>query len=179
MVIFACGNPSRGDDALALCLVDGLAESQALQLICDFQLQIEHTLDLAQQDLALFIDADSHCLSACQLQALSPQAMPDYSSHSLHPATLLGIYQHHLKQPPPPAFLLRLRGQQFALGTGLSVQAQQTLQTARPLLQSLLTQPCVHFWRQHCNEFIYPSTSDPQTHSDRAHTAVARDSSAL
>ncbi|MBK7846051.1 MAG: hypothetical protein IPJ73_00935 [Zoogloea sp.] len=59
LVIFAVGNPSRGDDALGPLLMAEL-ETQSLPgvtLVTDFQLQIEHALDLDGHDLALFIDA--------------------------------------------------------------------------------------------------------------------------
>ena len=67
VVILACGNPSRGDDALGPILLDrlqawlesagcaGLADD--FELIGDFQLQVEHALDLIGRRLALFIDA--------------------------------------------------------------------------------------------------------------------------
>ena len=64
VVILACGNPSRGDDALGPLLLEHLeawlaAEglSNGFELIGDFQLNIEHALDLAGRRLALFIDA--------------------------------------------------------------------------------------------------------------------------
>ncbi len=60
VVVFAVGNPSRGDDALGPLLMAWL-EQQArpgVQLVGDFQLQIEHALDLEGHPLALFIDAD-------------------------------------------------------------------------------------------------------------------------
>jgi hypothetical protein len=64
VVVFACGNPSRGDDALGPLLLDqlqiwldeeGLADG--FELISDFQWQVEHALDLVGRRLALFVDA--------------------------------------------------------------------------------------------------------------------------
>ena len=64
IVVFAVGNPSRGDDAIGpeLCarLEKWLAReglSQRVELIEDFQLNIEHALDLVGREQALFIDA--------------------------------------------------------------------------------------------------------------------------
>ena len=59
VVVFGWGNVSRGDDGLGPLL---LARIEALGLphvttIEDFQLQIEHALDLRDADLALFVDA--------------------------------------------------------------------------------------------------------------------------
>ena len=64
VVVFAVGNRSRGDDALGPLLLERLAavldaegRGSRFELIDDFQLQIEHALDLAGRRLALFIDA--------------------------------------------------------------------------------------------------------------------------
>ena len=48
VVVFAVGNPSRGDDALGPLLMAGLEQQDwpGVQLVSDFQLQIEHALDL-------------------------------------------------------------------------------------------------------------------------------------
>ena len=63
LVIFGYGNPSRGDDALGSLLL-ARAETEVdrlpgldVALVEDFQLQVEHALDLEDRDLALFIDA--------------------------------------------------------------------------------------------------------------------------
>ena len=65
LIIFAYGNPSRGDDALGPEFLKRLGEESVnhkgqrrYKRITDFQLQIEHAEDLLHRDLALFIDAD-------------------------------------------------------------------------------------------------------------------------
>ncbi len=68
VVVFAVGNRSRGDDAIGPLLLERLdawlagdGRGADFELIDDFQLQIEHALDLAGRRLALFIDAgDGH-----------------------------------------------------------------------------------------------------------------------
>ncbi len=53
-LVFACGNPSRGDDALGPELLRVLEQSCAsgelsgIELLTDFQLQVEHALDLSE-----------------------------------------------------------------------------------------------------------------------------------
>ena len=63
LLIFAYGNPSRGDDALGPLLLERL---QALNLphvetLTDFQLQVEHAYDLQGRERVLFIDASVSC----------------------------------------------------------------------------------------------------------------------
>ena len=62
LVIFAVGNPSRGDDALGPELLARLADWLAKQnpavdveLVEDFQLQIEHALDV-HRDVGRYAD---------------------------------------------------------------------------------------------------------------------------
>ncbi len=63
-LIFAVGNESRGDDALGPLLLRQLeswlaAEDHAEQfeLLEEFQLQVEHAMDMKDRKLVLFIDA--------------------------------------------------------------------------------------------------------------------------
>ncbi|HRH15070.1 MAG TPA: homospermidine synthase, partial [Azonexus sp.] len=64
LVVFAVGNPSRGDDAIGPVICGRLEEwleneklADRVELIEDFQLNVEHALDLQSRELALFIDA--------------------------------------------------------------------------------------------------------------------------
>jgi len=64
ILIFAIGNESRGDDALAPLLVRRLADWLAAndlagqcEILEEYQLQVEHVLDLQQRRLILFVDA--------------------------------------------------------------------------------------------------------------------------
>ncbi|MDP3326412.1 MAG: Ni/Fe hydrogenase, partial [Hydrogenophaga sp.] len=62
LLVFGWGNPSRGDDALGPLLVEQLAglaqmSSGRLECLTDFQLQVEHALDLRGRERVLFVDA--------------------------------------------------------------------------------------------------------------------------
>ena len=76
VVVFAVGNPSRGDDALGPLLMDWLAEQArpGVQLVSDFQLQIEHALDLEGHSLALFIDAGTGTPAPFEFRETGPAA---------------------------------------------------------------------------------------------------------
>ena len=77
VVVFAVGNPSRGDDAIGPLLCGRLAKwleneglADGFELIEDFQLQIEHALDLQGRELALFIDAGTGTPAPCTFQRI-------------------------------------------------------------------------------------------------------------
>ncbi len=134
IVIFACGNPSRGDDALAPCLISQLPHFQDVVIVEDFQLQIEHALDLQHTTQAIFIDATVSGESPFSFYPIQPSNQVSYTSHALSPEEVLGVYQKTFQIPPPPSFILAIRGYSFELGDPLSDLAQQNLQAALSFL---------------------------------------------
>lgn len=143
--IFACGNESRGDDALGPLLIAPL-EAAGYDCVQDFQLNIEHALDLQGADMALFIDADVSAPPPYRFERLLPAAFPHYSTHALTPAAVLAVFAKLEGRPPPAAWVLGVRGDAFALGSGLSDQALAHARQAGELLQRLLQTPRADFW---------------------------------
>jgi len=152
LVIFAYGNPSRGDDALGPALLYRLERDERFNkeivFIEDFQLQIEHALDLENHNLALFIDASVACLPPFTFTRLEPTRDDTFTSHALHPAAVLHTYQQIKNQPPPPAFLLSLRGEKFELGDPLSPSAQNNLEEATLFSKRLCSTITVAYWEK-------------------------------
>lgn len=154
VVIFACGNPSRGDDALGPHLLDRLqawlaAEGMAdgFELIVDFQLQIEHALDLAGRRLALFIDAGSVTPAPFVFREAVAQFATTHSTHALPPESVLAVLPRIGKELPPPAFVLCVRGERFELGEGLSDAAQAHADAAFEWLRHLCHRPYPAAWK--------------------------------
>lgn len=153
VVVFAVGNPSRGDDALGPELYGRLEkwlENQGLldqvELIEDFQLQIEHALDLAGRQLALFIDAGQATPAPFTLTRTQAAPLTGHSTHALEPPAVLAVFERTLHQAPPPAYTLCVRGETFALGEGLSPAAEAHLHLAFDLLCRLLAAPRQADW---------------------------------
>jgi hypothetical protein len=57
----------------------------------------------------------------------------------LSPEEVLGVYQKTFQIPPPPSFVLAIRGVSFELGEPLSNLAQQNLQAALSFLCRFIT----------------------------------------
>lgn len=153
LLIIAVGNPSRGDDALGPLFLERLAEGRELlhnqneiELLTDFQLQIEHAVDLEDRALALFVDASVACHSPFQFTRLQPVEDAGYTSHALSPAAVLCVYGQINPDPPPPAFQLAIRGECFELGESLSAAAEVNLASALKFAGQLLKQPVVEIW---------------------------------
>jgi hydrogenase maturation protease len=155
VVIFAVGNPSRGDDALGPECYGQLEKwlknenlAEHFELIEDFQLQIEHTLDLQGRKLALFIDAGANTPAPHAFQRIAPATEIAHTTHELAPEAVLQVYVQTESAEPPPAFVLCIRGEQFELGTPLSAAAENNLQSAFELLKQLCRQPSLEAWEQ-------------------------------
>jgi len=149
ILVFAYGNLSRGDDALAPLLVEYIEshfEFPDLEIITDFQLQIEHSLDLEGRDLVLFIDASVACQTPCSLTKLTAEKDKSYTTHAMSPASVLNVYKEVMKQDPPPCFLLSIQGIEFELGASLSVQASKNLKVATQFSTDLLNNPELTYW---------------------------------
>ncbi len=149
LVVFAAGNPSRGDDALGPLLMADL-EALALpdvHLVSDFQLQIEHALDLDGQDLALFIDAGTGTPAPFVFSEILAATGQASNSHALAPEAVLQVYADIRGRAPPPAFLLCVRGAEFELGADLSAAARENLSAARAHLLRCLACADATSWR--------------------------------
>jgi hydrogenase maturation protease len=150
VLVFGYGNPSRGDDALGPLLIDYVqarCDTTGIDLLTDFQLQIEHALDLDNRKLVLFVDASVACDAPFELAELTPVANIGYTTHALHPASVMAVYRSIRKQPPPPCFLLAIQGETFELGEGLSANAERHLQQAESFVEGLLRSPDLTDWR--------------------------------
>jgi len=150
LLLFGYGNPGRGDDALGPELIERIARSQLAGVECqnDMQLQVEHVTDLAACDQVLFIDADISCTEPFHLSEITAAKDGSYTSHAMNPTALLHAYRQVYGTDAPPAFLLRIRGYQFALGDPLSDQAATNLEAATSLVRALCVGASLQRWRE-------------------------------
>jgi len=142
ILVFAIGNESRGDDALAPLLVrrlqnEGIAPQ--IELIEDYQLQVEHVTDLIGRSVVLFVDADVSCDAPFHFSEIAAEKDSSYTSHVMTPFALLHTYRQVYGTDAPPAFLLRIRGYDFELGASLSDKAFANLEHATARVREWLT----------------------------------------
>jgi hydrogenase maturation protease len=140
LLIVAVGNPSRGDDALGPALIErlragGVDADGGVELLVDFQLQVEHALDLVGRRAVLFVDAAR--TGTVDGVALCPIAADDAAplwSHALRPQAVLAVYAQVQHDAPPPAWLLAIEGRDFVLGEELRAEARRRLEEAERLV---------------------------------------------
>ena len=145
VLVFTWGNPSRGDDALGPALHDRLLEEQsagrlpAVDLLTDFQLQIEHALDLRGRERILFVDASVDVPAPFDFRPLQAERDASFTTHAMSPGAILSVFAQVELRSPPPAFLLSIRGYEFGLGQPLSAAARRHLDEACEFVVQLLT----------------------------------------
>jgi len=137
VLIFTYGNPSRGDDALGPAMYDLLEKCKLetnrlenVDLLTDYQLQIEHAADLEHRQMVIFVDASVSAPEPYGFHELQAERDESYTTHALNPAAVLEVYRQICQCDPPLTFMLAIRGYEFELGQDISEPARVNLQQA-------------------------------------------------
>ena len=134
LLVFGWGNPSRGDDALGPLFVErlraALPPGGGVDYLDDYQLQVEHALDLVGRQRVLFVDASLNGSAPFEVTPLRPVQDASFSTHAMSPQALLQVYCDLQGDEPPPCTLLAIRGERFELGEALSPSGQVHLAAA-------------------------------------------------
>ena len=150
LVVFGWGNEARGDDGLGPLILARIAAAgwRGVTIVEDYQLQIEHALDIADNDCALFVDAGRATPAPFSFRAVAPRRVLTHTTHALAPEAVLDVYAQINARPPPPAFALCVRGERFELGEGLSAEAAHRLEAAWAFVQGLMRERSVVAWEK-------------------------------
>ncbi len=132
ILIFGWGNPSRGDDALGPLFVERIEARNypTVECLTDFQLQVEHALDLKDRQRVLFVDASFDAPAPFSVVSILPDRDASFTTHAMTPQAVLHAYARLENRPPPSSWLLAIRGEKFELGDALSPAAGQHLAAA-------------------------------------------------
>jgi hydrogenase maturation protease len=142
ILIFGWGNPSRGDDALGPLFVERVEALSlpGVECLTDFQLQVEHALDLQDRQRVLFIDASLDAAEPFTVTTIEPRKDASFTTHAMSPQSVLQVYCDLTDEQPPPTWLLAVRGERFELGESLSIAAESRLAAAIEWLHDWLAQ---------------------------------------
>jgi hydrogenase maturation protease len=143
-LILACGNPVRGDDAIALQLARQLRDQIAGPRISVHSSQ-QWTLELAEPlshcDLAIFLDSSTlfspgyvHCESVHPLSG-EPHSL---LTHTCTPAILLRLSSQLYNHAPERTYLLTIGAQSFAFSYSLSAPVQRAIPQALSRIHAIL-----------------------------------------
>ncbi len=137
VLVLAVGNPSRGDDALGPLLAERLEQAAlgGVEVLVDFQLQVEHALDLEGRATVIFVDAGTGIAPPYSWLEIQPVEDYTHTSHALSPGAVLATCLRCSGHPLPAARVLCVRGDSFELGAPLSAAANRHLELAWPALR--------------------------------------------
>ncbi len=171
VLIIAIGNESRGDDALGPLLLrqlDAWLTSgeerrekgfiEQFEMLEEFQLQIEHAMDMKDRKLVLFIDAGMDTPVPFSFYRAKLSDEPTLYSHALAPEALLKVYTDFYGETSPDAFVLCIRGNHFELGEPPSAESCANLRSALTFSRTLISETEAGFWDKQCTrQTIKPS----------------------
>jgi len=93
-----------------------------VELLTDFQLQIEHALDLEGRSLVVFVDASVRAAAPFEFSRLTARRDTACATHAMSPEAVLDTCGR-LVGEPPESWVLAIRGEHFELGEPLSADA--------------------------------------------------------
>jgi hydrogenase maturation protease len=139
VLVIAVGNPSRGDDALGPELAARLeaAALPGVEVISEFQLQVENALDLVGRERVVFVDAGTGTPAPFDLHRAAPAAQFLHTSHAISPEAVLATYERITGGVAPESWVLCVRGESFELGEALTPAATGHLEAAWSQLRAI------------------------------------------
>lgn len=150
LLVLAWGNRQREDDGLGPVLAGRLRATTASHAVSwrqGVQLDLDQVLDMAEHGLVLFVDAALGLGSDFEFRELSCRPGAFVNSHHLSPVDLMSAYRRAYHRPPPPCFLLAVRGGSFRPGRLPGGEARRSLAAAEVFGRRLLLDPRPDVWR--------------------------------
>lgn len=135
LLIYGYGNPGRQDDGVGIVLVEQLeawvkAEGIAgIVFDANYQLNAEDALAVAEAAAVIFVDATPRGRAPFTFKRLTPQQVISFSTHAMAPESVLALADE-LYGARPPAWLMGIRGQEWAPNGPLSAPAQANVAAA-------------------------------------------------
>ena len=115
-------------------------------MLTDFQLQIEHVIDLENRERVIFVDASVSAKAPFEFYRIQADKDDSYTTHAMSPQALLSVYEKVNKQAAPPSFMLSVRGYEFGLGLAVSDEAGVNLGAAVGFIKQRLTDNRTEDW---------------------------------
>ncbi len=146
ILIYGYGNPGRQDDGLGNLFVEEAqkwAEAEGLDNISfdsNYQLNIEDAAEIADKDIVIFVDASIEDIESYQLTKITPKSKVEFSMHSVSPAFVVKLCDDIYPQTPL-AYLLHLKGYEWAFKEGITEKAMQNFKAAFDYIKPLLKSP--------------------------------------
>jgi hydrogenase maturation protease len=141
ILVFGYGNPGWQDDGIGIYLIQELEKkfNPHVSLDFDFQLFIEHALDISHYEKVLFIDASLIGTAPFYVKKVEAASHISFSSHYLSPESVLALCQEHFHRTPE-AWIIGVKIYKLEINEPLTVQAQENAQQALQYITLLLNE---------------------------------------
>jgi hydrogenase maturation protease len=143
VLVLGFGNPGRRDDGLGPAIASAVAGLGLpdVTVDIDFQLAVEHAADLAEHDVAIFVDAALSGPEPFAFAAVEPSDDTHFTTHYVEPGMVLGLAER-IYGAQPAGYLLAVRGYEYdEFGEVISDRAMANLEAALAFLGSVLAHP--------------------------------------
>ena len=143
-LVLACGNPLRGDDAVALhvakALVTGFCDGET-EVHSQHQWLPEMAETISEANLVIFVDASTEIPAGVVCNRLVVPSVPSQHalSHSMSPEKLLAMARDFYGTLPQEAFLVSIGGESFELSNELSERVRHAVPLALDVVKAILS----------------------------------------
>ncbi len=140
VLILGYGNPGRQDDGLGPAVVAEIERLGLPGVVAqdNYQLFIEDAADVAEADTVWFVDAARTGAEPFEIRRLEPAQDIAFSSHQVKPEVILALAKRYCGRAPE-AWLLGIRGYEFAFIEELTGRARENLRQAVAALANALS----------------------------------------
>jgi hydrogenase maturation protease len=132
-ILFLCyGNPARLDDGLGpeFGLELERRAPTEVDVEVDYQLNIEHALEVAAHEYVVFVDASIDSPEPFSFQRIQPRLETSFTTHSVRPESLMGLASSLFKGRAI-GYVLGIRGYEYGdFGERLTDGARRNLNAA-------------------------------------------------
>ncbi len=143
ILIYGYGNPGRQDDGLGIFLsekVENWIKKENIQYVkvdYNYQLNIEDTVDIAGNDLVLFVDATKEEISDYYLTRVKPSDRLEFSTHTVSPSYLLNLC-NVIHNKTPDIYLLHIKGYRWEFLEDMTEDAKKNLIKAYKFIKEFI-----------------------------------------
>lgn len=153
ILIIGYGNPGRADDGLGPVFADELEKMNLKNIVVesDYQLSVEYAYDIAKNEVAILVDADTSCEEPFEIKKVIPSQVFSFSSHSISPGSLAALTKEY-SGVEKDIYLIGIRGYEFnSFKEELSWKAKINLNKAVETIGNILKYSSIAELREKLN----------------------------
>ncbi len=139
-MIFGIGNSARQDDGLGWAFLDEVSKQNKFkgELHYRYQLNIEDAETVSNAEQVIFVDAFAGKQNkSCVFEECKLNGEITYTTHALNPEAIMALCKD-VYGVKPEAYILKIKGNEWELGEGLSTKAEYNLNEALTIISKLL-----------------------------------------